>query len=265
MLTSIRRSVFAKIACRHSILSIHRNAPVVEQLAGNVGKYKYRYHASSSSASASTTTTTTAAAAAAADEDGNNSNSEDDDATHHYQQPEEHRVCNEQYEGILTIVETPSKGLGLFASTDFEPGELVMSSRPVKTTKERCSHSVQIDWDRHILMNVPCVLINHSCDANVGIRNNNNNNTNTNTNSNSSNNNNNKDGDAYAYDFLAIRPITQGEELTWDYEATEWEISVPFQCGCGSANCRGTLRGFKDSGTMIQQRYGDHYADYLKE
>ena len=169
----------------------------------------------------------------------------------HYQQPEKHRDCNRRYDGILKIAEAdPScggcssseKGLGLYASKNFAIGDFVMASRPIKVTGARDSHTIQIGWDRHVIMDLPAVLINHSCDANVGIRNN----------------------DDGAYDFWAIRPIAAGEELTWDYETAEWDISVPFRCGCGSPNCRGTLRGFKSSETIIRNRYGEHYADYLK-
>lgn len=161
-----------------------------------------------------------------------------------HQQPDGHRACNQKYEGILQIKESPNnKGLGLFASRTFAVGDLVMASKPAITTATRDSHTVQIDWDRHILMDLPAVLINHSCNANVGILNN-------------------KTDDAY--DFWAIRPITEGEELTWDYEASEWELSTPFDCSCGSAICRGKLRGFKVNGDIIRQQYGEYYAGYLK-
>ena len=215
----IRRSVFAKIH-RHAS-TVRRNVPVCFS-----------------------------SAAAQWSDDEERPWSEDEE----HQQPEEHLACNERYEGIVKITETPcKKGLGIYASKDFAKGELVVSSNPIKTTSTRCSHSVQIDWnDRHILMDIPAVLINHSCEANVGIRSN-------------SNKVRDDDGDEGAYDFLAINPIKKGDELTWDYEATEWEISTPFRCTCGSAKCRGMLRGFKDSGEIIRKQYGEHYADYLKE
>ncbi len=160
-----------------------------------------------------------------------------------HQLSEKYRECNQKYEKILKILKAPhNKGFGLFASKDFVVGDLVMASRPVDVTTLRGSHTVQIDWDRHVIMDLPAVLINHSCDANVGIRNNN----------------------ISAYDFRAIRPIIEGEELTFDYETSEWEISIPFPCDCGSVNCRGTLRGFKSSGKIIRKQYGENYADYLK-
>ena len=44
-----------------------------------------------------------------------------------------------------------------------------------------------------VFMDLPARFINHSCEANVGIR----------------------DNNAGAFDFLALQPVLRGEELTW--------------------------------------------------
>lgn len=178
------------------------------------------------------------------------------DESSSHQHPHEHRVCNERYQGILSIRDSSdNKGMGLFASKDFAAGDLVMSSRSLAETKTSGSHTVQIDWETHILMDLPAILINHSCDANIGIRNNTNGVVRFFDGKTSS---------SGAYDFFAIRSIQKGEELTWDYEASEWELCTPFQCGCGSPKCRGKLSGFKHNADVIRNRYGEYYADYLK-
>ena len=51
-------------------------------------------------------------------------------------------------------------------------------------------------------MDLPAVMINHSCDANVGI----------------------KDNELGAYDFIAIKHIKDNEELTWDYGCAEYSV-----------------------------------------
>ena len=33
--------------------------------------------------------------------------------------------------------------------------------------------------------------------------------------------------------------------LRFDYDSTEWDMAAPFDCGCGSPKCRGTVRGFR--------------------
>lgn len=42
---------------------------------------------------------------------------------------------------------------------------------------------------------------------------------------------------------VAERRIAKGEELTLDYGVVMNEQSEPFQCSCGAARCRGTVRG----------------------
>ena len=42
---------------------------------------------------------------------------------------------------------------------------------------------------------------------------------------------------------IALRPITQGEELTLDYAAFLDEHMEPFQCRCGLPGCRGLITG----------------------
>jgi hypothetical protein len=44
--------------------------------------------------------------------------------------------------------------------------------------------------------------------------------------------------------LVAIKPIGRWEEVTFDYNTTEFELSTPFACRCG--HCDGTvIRGFK--------------------
>jgi len=46
--------------------------------------------------------------------------------------------------------------------------------------------------------------------------------------------------------FVAIAPIAKGEEVTWNYLSTEWEMSCPFECQCsGGRDCVGTVGGAK--------------------
>jgi len=55
--------------------------------------------------------------------------------------------------------------------------------------------------------------------------------------------------------LIAIKDISPGQEITWDYSTTmdedDWEIN----CNCGSNNCRGKIRDFKYLPPEIQQKY----------
>ena len=46
----------------------------------------------------------------------------------------------------------------------------------------------------------------------------------------------------------ASRDISPGEEITLDYEQTEWEMKNPFTCICNSDNCRRKIVGKSSCG-----------------
>jgi len=149
--------------------------------------------------------------------------------------------ANKRYSGILKINKAPL-GYGLEASTSFCEGDKVISSKALEVTP-RDSHTVQTGWDRHVRIDLPARFVNHSCEANLGIRNNNHG----------------------AYDFFALKEIEEGSELIWDYEASEYEIGSFETCLCGSQRCRKSLGGFKKHGEQVKSYYGEYVADYLKE
>lgn len=154
--------------------------------------------------------------------------------------------ANERFDGTIAIRGTTDRGWGVHATRPqrFQRGEKILSSAVLSESSVRHSHTVQVGWERHVVMDLPARFINHSCDANVGVR----------------------DNEASgAYDFFAIRDIEPGEELLWDYEAAEYEISAFEKCLCGSPKCRKILGGFKMNGDKIRELYGEYYANYLKE
>lgn len=87
-------------------------------------------------------------------------------------------------------------------------------------------------------------LINHSCAPNTGLR--------------------------FADDgvfLIAIRDITPGEEITWDYSTTLSDPNWRMPCACGDASCRGMIGGF-DTLPLERQRWfteQDMVAPYLRE
>ena len=107
----------------------------------------------------------------------------------------------------------------------------------------RGSHTIQTGWRRHSAIDLPARLVNHSCGANVGIR----------------------DNEEGAYDFFALRLIRAGEEVTWDYACSEYEVVGFDVCLCGHADCRGKVGGFAEHGELVREKYGESFiADYLK-
>ena len=87
-------------------------------------------------------------------------------------------------------------------------------SRPSK-------YSIQLGERRHLLTeNSHWQFMNHGCEPNVRI-------------------------DVDKLLMIAIRDIAPGEELTFNYNTTEWDMASPFDCLCSSNNCTGSIRGFR--------------------
>lgn len=143
----------------------------------------------------------------------------------------------------IIINKTKSKGVGVFAMRNFLEGEVIVYGKMVRLLPARTMHSFQINANTHVQLDKVSRSINHSCKPNTGIRNN-----------------------AFqAYDFIALKKIVKGEEITWDYETTEYiSISVN-KCLCGSKSCRKMLRGFAFREEELTEKYGIYIADYLKE
>ena len=53
---------------------------------------------------------------------------------------------------------------------------------------------------------------------------------------------------------IASRDIQKGEELTLDYATYLDETMEPFECHCGSANCRGWIEGTKGNSVEMRER-----------
>ncbi len=144
---------------------------------------------------------------------------------------EEHKIGYEE-----TIGKT------LIAKKDYEIGDIVISSRRKCVEKERTSHSIQWDYETHILMEEPAIFINHSCDPNLFTRRN----------------------DKNCYDFVARKKIEAGTSLCFDYESTEWSLISVFKCFCGTERCRETINGYKFKSELLKKLYNNELADYLK-
>jgi hypothetical protein len=63
---------------------------------------------------------------------------------------------------------------------------------------------------------------------------------------------------------IALRDIAEGEDVTFDYNTTEYDMAEPFTCRCGSARCVGLVRGAKHL-TPEQRALVEHsLPDYLR-
>ena len=60
--------------------------------------------------------------------------------------------------------------------------------------------------------------------------------------------------------FRALRNIERGEECTFNYLTTEYEMAAPFVCRCGAAKCFGLIQGSKHLSPEQREELASHTA-----
>jgi hypothetical protein len=146
-------------------------------------------------------------------------------------------------EGVELRRTADGTGDGVLATRRFAAGETVMVGFLIGALTGNDSHATQVGPDRWARHGGLGPKVNHSCDPNCGVRLN----------------------DGHAFDFVARRPIGEGQELTFDYAMRNFTIDhFPAACLCGTANCRGSVTGWKDLPAARKADYGELVAPYLR-
>jgi D-alanine-D-alanine ligase len=150
---------------------------------------------------------------------------------------------------------TPGSGFAVFALRSIGKGERIVTFEGAPHTLVTRSHvathwndrerewfrryawpltdEVWVTWSHDPEEWMP---INHSCDPNAWLE---------------------------GLDLVARRPIAQGEEIHVDYATYGNNILAPFDCACGSAECRGRVRE-NDHLQPFIARYGPHVSDFVR-
>lgn len=106
-----------------------------------------------------------------------------------------------------------------FAQQAYQPGDVITEFSAGLTLSEPTYLTVQVDVDKHIMLHPEHLqYINHSCDPNVFF-------------------------DTYAMKVIALKAIGEGDEMTFFYPSTEWNMAQPFTCYCGTNRCLGQIQG----------------------
>lgn len=118
-----------------------------------------------------------------------------------------------------------------FAQQKYEPGQVVAEFSAGKTLSRPTYLTVQVGIDKHIMLQPEHLqYINHSCDPNVFF-------------------------DTYAMQVVALKPIAEGDEMTFFYPSTEWDMAQPFTCYCGSHKCLGEIKGAAHINADVISKY----------
>ena len=139
--------------------------------------------------------------------------------------------------GSSTVeVGTGPLGRGVFATQSFRPGQpILMLTGPVLDHAEvralggDRAYALQIGPDEFLDTMPPGRYANHSCDPNVGIKN--------------------------ERMLIALRPIETGEEIRFDYSTTMSADHWTMECRCGQPTCRRVILDFHHLPPIMQNRY----------
>jgi hypothetical protein len=103
-------------------------------------------------------------------------------------------------------------GEHLVSGQAFREGDLVWEIRDSRTVASPTYQTIQSGRCLHLIELGALAFMNHSCGPNTVI-------------------------DTSSLTVRAIRDIAAGEELTFFYPSTEWEMDRPFVCLCGAQGC----------------------------
>ena len=117
----------------------------------------------------------------------------------------------------VIAIHTENKVRSLVARQDFKRGDIIYQIPAEKVSDKPNRFTVQMDRNLHTEVGKLSAL-NHSCDPNVIL-------------------------DMDKMLVVACRDIKAGDELSFFYPSTEWEMAAPFICLCGSPSCIHVVAG----------------------
>lgn len=138
---------------------------------------------------------------------------------------------------------TDKYGMGIFAEEPLATGEHIASfngeiydNKPLHWNIDLENHCIQFEEEKWRDSAGIARLINHSCEPNAGIKN--------------------------LFDVVAMREISPGEEITWDYgmsEDSKWEM----ECLCNTSSCRKTIGNYQKIPEEIKEKYTGYISEWL--
>jgi SET domain-containing protein len=139
---------------------------------------------------------------------------------------------------------SPLGGVGAFAREHIEAGELIAEFDGTiypfhypAWTNDLLNHAVQFERFRFRDSKGLARYVNHSCEPNCGIQG--------------------------LFKIVAMRPITPGEEIAYDYEMIEDSDWWRMQCQCGTPSCRKVIGAYRNLPPDHRARYRGFISDWL--
>ena len=137
------------------------------------------------------------------------------------------------------LLNTSTNQKSLHATIAIKPGEVLSKFHAGITQSYATYLTVQTGVDTHITLQPEFLqYINHGCDPNVFF-------------------------DTTSMELICLKPLQPGDELTFFYPSTEWDMSQPFVCNCKSPNCLQLINGASHLDQSTLNKY--HLTDFIKQ
>lgn len=127
----------------------------------------------------------------------------------------------------------------LFASAHFLPGDVICRFSAATTQSFASYLTIQTGVDKHITL-LPEFLqyTNHSCEPTVFFN-------------------------TTSMELVCLQAMQPGDEFTFFYPSTEWEMAQPFVCNCGSPACLQLINGASQLSVETLSKY--KLTDFIRQ
>ncbi len=139
------------------------------------------------------------------------------------------------------VIRTQDKYKSLTTKRTYKKGEIICPIPTESLYNKPNRFTVQVGRERHVEVK-ELSSMNHSCNPNTFL-------------------------DTTRMLVFAARDVAAGEELTFFYPSTEWEMSSPFICLCGATNCIHVVAGarFLPLSTLENHFLNRHIRELMVE
>ncbi len=146
-------------------------------------------------------------------------------------------ISNHIVANVLLNNQTNQKAL--FAAVAFQAGDVITKFAANKIQKYATYLTVQTGNNRHITLKPEFLqYINHSCSPTVFFN-------------------------TTSMELVCLQALQPGDEFTFFYPSTEWEMAQPFVCNCGSAACLQLINGASHLSVETLSKY--KLTDFIRQ
>jgi hypothetical protein len=146
-------------------------------------------------------------------------------------------ISNHVFANVL--LNNASNQKSLHANISFSPGDVICKFNANITQSYATYLTVQTGTSRHITLKPEFLqYTNHSCEPSVFFN-------------------------TSSMELVCLKAMQPGDEFTFFYPSTEWEMAQPFVCNCGSAACIQLINGASHLSIATLSKY--KLTDFIRQ